>query len=527
MSPIVDFTTETTREQEWDNIACVHQDTQVASTWSFHSQKMGETLLRHPRFKQDQHLRQAVATCLCLTACGNFVYIGYSSGHVDKFNIQSGLHRGQLVDSSVETAPASSIRGVVSDALNQYVITGDASGRLRYWRFSNHQLLCQPEQLESGIQQMALHRDNGLLAVATADFGLLVIDSVVRRVVRRFEVCHTDHITDFCFSADCQWILTASLDATVKVWDVPSGTLVDHASFPRAVTSLSMSPQNNYLATSHVGDLGIYLWVNKTVYGRVALRPLKEDELPRTMAMPTVLCGQDDMEPDNEYETAHDEDQEMYDEDWTAKQIGQLVTLSNLPASRWQHLLNLDVIKARNKPQNPVAKPVSAPFFLPTIPTLNGEPRFVIPDDNEDQAAESKVLNSVFDAGQTLSEFGQLVWDGGDHGAALDVLKDKGPSAIEIEIKNLSPEGGGSVQLMEKFLRFVAKGLESKFHFDLVQSYLALFLKLHGDSAIEHASIAAALKELQDVQEQSWTELKSDMKSGASLISFCKSSLIT
>ncbi len=31
---------------------------------------------------------------LTVTGCGNFVLIGYSSGHVDKFNIQSGIHRG-------------------------------------------------------------------------------------------------------------------------------------------------------------------------------------------------------------------------------------------------------------------------------------------------------------------------------------------------------------------------------------------------------------------------------------------------
>ena len=51
MKPIVDFTTETSKETEWDNIACVHRDTLVATTWSFKQQKMGELKLRHPRFK--------------------------------------------------------------------------------------------------------------------------------------------------------------------------------------------------------------------------------------------------------------------------------------------------------------------------------------------------------------------------------------------------------------------------------------------------------------------------------------------
>ena len=51
MQPIVDFTTETSKEQEWDNIACVHRDTTVATTWSYKKQKMGDLKLRHPRYE--------------------------------------------------------------------------------------------------------------------------------------------------------------------------------------------------------------------------------------------------------------------------------------------------------------------------------------------------------------------------------------------------------------------------------------------------------------------------------------------
>ena len=34
MLPIVDFTTETCRDREWDNIACVHRAQGLATTWS-------------------------------------------------------------------------------------------------------------------------------------------------------------------------------------------------------------------------------------------------------------------------------------------------------------------------------------------------------------------------------------------------------------------------------------------------------------------------------------------------------------
>ena len=51
-------------------------------------------------------------------------------------------------------------------------------------------------------------------------------------------------------------------------------------------------------------------------------------------------------------------------------QLGEhFVTLSLLPHSRWKNLLNLEAIKARNKPwMDAAARPKeAAPFFLPTV----------------------------------------------------------------------------------------------------------------------------------------------------------------
>ena len=31
-----------------------------------------------------------------MSSCGNFAVIGYASGHVEIFNIQSGIHRGSF-----------------------------------------------------------------------------------------------------------------------------------------------------------------------------------------------------------------------------------------------------------------------------------------------------------------------------------------------------------------------------------------------------------------------------------------------
>lgn len=87
MPPIVEFTSETTREKEWDNIAAIHQGLSMVTTWSYDKIKMGELKLLPKRFQnKNKDLDvDVVATCISITHCGNFVLVGYSSGHVDRF----------------------------------------------------------------------------------------------------------------------------------------------------------------------------------------------------------------------------------------------------------------------------------------------------------------------------------------------------------------------------------------------------------------------------------------------------------
>lgn len=67
---------------------------------------------------------------------------------------------------------------------------------------------------------------------------------------------------------------------------------------------------------------------------------------------------------------------------------GDLVTLSLLPRSRWQTLLNFEVIQQRNKPKEPPKEPEKAPFFLPTLPGV--ESRFTVQESQKQEAEKSK-----------------------------------------------------------------------------------------------------------------------------------------
>lgn len=141
MPPIVEFTSEITREKEWDNIGAIHLGIPTVSTWSYDKLKMNDFKLLPERFqrKNREFNENVSATCLCLTHCGNFVIIGYSTGHVDKFNMQSGLHRCAYGNPTAHSTP---VRGVATDSLNRLTITAGSDAVVKFWEFKSKGWYC-------------------------------------------------------------------------------------------------------------------------------------------------------------------------------------------------------------------------------------------------------------------------------------------------------------------------------------------------------------------------------------------------
>ena len=171
-------------------------------------------------------------------------------------------------------------------------------------------------------------------------------------------------------------------------------------------TSLALSPTGDFLASSHVDDLGVYLWSNKTLYSHVSLRPLPPNHTPTLTELPTTALEADGEQREEgafEIDTKGSEPKDLstillaegISEENVAPLSDGLVTLSTLPKSRWHNLQNLDIIKQRNKPLEPPKQPKQAPFFLPTLPGL--QPKFVPAAEDEDipltESGGSKILN--------------------------------------------------------------------------------------------------------------------------------------
>ncbi|KAF2368171.1 WD40 repeat, partial [Trinorchestia longiramus] len=469
MPPIIHFTTETTREEAWDSIAAVHLNAVDVSTWSFHRRKMNERLLKHPRFK-DPALARAMATCITISVCGNFVFIGYNTGHVDKYNIQSGAWK-HCFENNKNVA----VRGLVTDSLNQWIVTGDQEGTLQWWGFSKGDK-DKALSMEAGVFVMTIHRDSGLFAAALDDWSIVVLDIDTKSVVRNF-YGHLNQITDMVFSSDSKWLISSSMDHSIRTFDLPSGSCIDHFTVPKPASSIALSPADEYLVSTHVDELGLYMWANRNWLSFVSLQPLKEDYVPPLLSLPATapdVTAMDEYDSDDS-DTEH-EDIEV-DDYVSPDQVSEdFVSIDLVPSSRWLNLANIDQIKKRSKPHDAPKVPKSAPFFLESVLGIEAQ----INETNElsDELAKSKIIDKSQFVLETLSPFGTLLKKG-DHAAAFEKLSKMSPSNIDIEIRNLDPELGGSRCAMLQFLLMITDILKSRQHFELAQGYLSLFLKRH------------------------------------------------
>uniref|UniRef100_A0AAY5ESF3 WDR36/Utp21 N-terminal domain-containing protein n=1 Tax=Electrophorus electricus TaxID=8005 RepID=A0AAY5ESF3_ELEEL len=188
LPPITTFASESARQSDWDGIVACHQGFLVATTWNYQKSSMGAHKLEPERFNKNRALN-VHATAVDVTSCGNFAVIALSSGHIDVYNMQSGLHRGQYGKDRAHSGP---VRGVAVDALNQLTVSAGADKLVKIWKFTSKELL-HTDNLPASPASTLLHRDSGMLALALDDFTISIFDMETKRTVRRFSGQHYHH----------------------------------------------------------------------------------------------------------------------------------------------------------------------------------------------------------------------------------------------------------------------------------------------------------------------------------------------
>ncbi|CAB3235752.1 unnamed protein product [Arctia plantaginis] len=497
LPPITKLSSCMQRDKQWDSIASLHEGFFMATTWSYNKMRMGDHKLKPPATDKG-----VTANCLTVTHCGNFVLIGYSNGEVHKFNMQSGLHRG-CYGKENKLAHKGALRGVETDLCNQRVMTVGADDKLKFWHFKEATTPFHVIRLEESATSTKCHRESGLLALANEDFSITIVDIDTMNIVRKFDG-HNGRITDIVFDIQSRWLISSSMDCTVCTWDIPSAQLVDIFSVEQPCTSLSMSPTGDFLATTHVGELGIFLWANRLLYEKIFLKPIDKNavSIPK-LKLPSTVPEKPDIEDIGIIDLGEEP------EYISPLQISEeLITLSDQPTSRWLNLLHLDVVKKRNKPKTPLTVPKSAPFFLPTKASLELE--FDLEKDKDNGGTKLLIPDSL----STLTAFAKklIVCETEDnYEQCIEKLKTLSPTAIEAEVTSMAPDDGGSLDVMKQFLLMLNVMLKSNRDFELAQSYLSLFLKMHTKFVSQNEKLRKSLLLVEESSAEAWSKLQSQL----------------
>lgn len=521
LPPATSLSFSLTRSRDWDDVLTTHQGRQFGNTWTVRDKRMGKKPL--PASADKKVIAEARTSTV--SACGNFGLVGNSEGLVEVYNMQSYAHRRTFdtrpVDPMGETKarefPAgskkaaaaanarvkgSAVTGVATDALNRFVVVSTMDGKLSWFDFTTTALLHRMTISTGGISAIQLHRDSNLLLVISDDLVLRLVDVETRKVVREF-VGFRGRILDACFSNDARWIVTTSMDAVIRTFDIPSSRLIDAFKVASIATSITFSPTGDFLATAHVDSVGIYLWANKTQFSPVAMQGLDEmaevvdEDDGATVALPTVQGDIEDAAlaeySESMLEVGEPELQRVYTSppQLTVSSKGEeggLVTLSTMPRARWMTLINLDTIKLRNKPKSAPTKPEAkrAPFFLPQ--TVSGvEFRFdplaptSFAPSGEEEGAKSSIFSSAGVSFKTdFQERLAAATEKGDVGGFFLYLETLSTPQLDVEIRSLTDK-----EDLIMFLEMLERRLGQKRDYEAVQALLATVLKVHSEGILQ------------------------------------------
>ena len=226
------------------------------------------------------------------------------------------------------------VTGVVVDSMNKTVISCSLDGKIKFWEFLTGNLLGEINWAPmTAITGCRYHAANDLMAFSCDDNSIRVVDTETRQTIREFWGCQSK-INDFCFSNDGRWIVAASQDSIVRVWDLPTSHLIDAIRLERPCKALAFSTTGEYLAAASEGELGVSIWTNKTLFTHVPTRQISESTVEQ-VAGPTASGegGQGLLEAAFEEELSVEDDDAV-----TAPDLDQLsaemMTLSLVPRSR-------------------------------------------------------------------------------------------------------------------------------------------------------------------------------------------------
>lgn len=128
-------------------------------------------------------------------------------------------------------------------------------------------------------------------------------------------------------------------------------------------------------------------------------------------------------------------------------------------------------------------------------------------------------------AAKSLTVFGNLLIDtiaSNDYDLVVDKIKTFSPPAVYLEVTSLAFNEAKSTELLLQFMKMIETMFRRKSDFELAQSYLGIFLKVHDTLITNDMQLVSQLKRLQDLQEKTWKNLEQNFLYCLSVINYMR-----
>lgn len=178
-------------------------------------------------------------------------------------------------------------------------------------------------------------------------------------------------------------------------------------------------------------------------------------------------------------------------------------------------------------PKEPPKAPERAPFFLPTSSTgaidnanaqLSGDPTPA----ELSRIGRVQLLKGTTQSSRLASVL-QAGYLSGNFDSFFSELKSLTPAKLEVEIRSLNPQVEGDQSELSAFILALSDHLASKRDFELVNAWMAVFLRIHSDAIAACSESSEGTENTLRSALSVWSRVqRTEIQRLAGLVSYCR-----